>query len=63
MSGENGEKTPLLALVFAGLAVFLLCASFFVQGMQGSKAVEHGLTIGAVLAIAVSAWIGMRRRS
>lgn len=53
-------RMPKSAMVLIAVALLMICGSFFVQGAGGSQVVEHGLTIGAVVAIALSAWLGMR---
>lgn len=58
----RGPKRSKDALGLIAVAIFLICASFFVQGFAGPKWAEHGLTIGAIVALTLSAWVGARDR-
>lgn len=58
----RGPKLPKSAQVMIAVAVLLVCGSFFVQGLQGPKWLEHGLTIGALVALGVSWWLGARAK-
>ena len=60
--GRGPTRAKAAALGLTSLAIVLLCASFFVQGFAGPKWAEHGLTVGAIVMLALSAWVGVRDR-